>query len=128
MTDLKVKLAALSEASSSGEWESLGSVAGCVYLTDKLTQQGSSGNSPFACTLVNAYRSGDLIVKGEETFTKYQLEQAVREALEEAAGVCDERADVLDDMGIEMGCCVGTARNCRDDVSSLTRARTGEGS
>lgn len=43
-----------------------------------------------------------------------------REAgLREAAEACSHRADMCDDFGLEMECCMGTANNCADDILTL---------
>lgn len=45
--------------------------------------------------------------------------ERLRDLLDQARQACEDRADVLDEMGLEMECCVGTARNCASDVAAL---------
>lgn len=40
----------------------------------------------------------------------------LKEASTAAVGACESRADILDEMGLEVECCVATAKNCAADA------------
>jgi hypothetical protein len=136
MTDLKNKLDALSEAATQGEISVHTLVDGSLYAGIEKPNRASleavifgieadpeytvdynkrtKANVELFATLVNAYRTGDLIVKGEDTFTQAQLDQAVREAQAEAyknaAKECWKQKAYRDEQ-------------CNSDVSDIQRAR-----
>lgn len=75
----------------------------------RVAQFKHADTAAFVETLVNAFRSGDLVTRSE-------MEEVVAKEREACADLCEERAEVLDDMGIETECCVATAKNCADDI------------
>lgn len=48
-----------------------------------------------------------------------ELEGDLSNALQASADACEQRADMLDEMGIEVECCVATAKNCASDIEAL---------
>ena len=120
--DLKERLEALSAGATQGTWAwKETSKIDCGYVGEDdwptvlhgAYHEGAvdecDADGLLCSTLVNAFRSGDLI-------TRQELDEAVAAEREACADLCEERADVLNDMGIEMECCVGTANNCADDI------------
>lgn len=71
----------LSEAATQGVWEELGA-PGCVYAHTNTIQQSNPHNSPLACALVNAYRSGQLVPSSA-------IEEARREERERCAAAVE---------------------------------------
>ena len=125
--ELKERLEALSAEATSGPWDNTGthgkptdfgvyapqgrSICSTGGFADgkDITYRQNVANAQFIAAVSNAFRSGDLI-------TRQELDEAVAAEREACADLCEERADVLNDMGIEMECCVGTANNCADDI------------
>lgn len=128
--ELRERLEALSAGATQGEWRNVEAHPAYIRADAGLTITGNGYrrsdaalNAKLCMTLVNAFRSGDLVTRQE---MEEAVAKAVAEEREACAELCEERAEVLDDMGIEMECCVGTANNCADDIRARSEQKEGE--
>lgn len=57
-------------------------------------------------------------LRAELTEAKAEIER-LTDLLDAAEQACEDRADLLDDFGLESECCAATARNCAADIDAL---------
>lgn len=57
----------------------------------------------------------------EDAKVRYVRADLVADYLDRARDLCLERADILDDFGLESECCAATARNCATDIEDISR-------
>lgn len=64
------------------------------------------------------YTRSDLTAAKDARIEDLEAEnERLRDALERAEGLCRDRAERLNDYGLEMECCAATAKNCAEDVA-----------
>lgn len=64
------------------------------------------------------YLRADLTAAKDARIEDLEAEnERLRDALERAEGLCRDRAERLNDYGLEMECCAATAKNCAEDVA-----------
>ena len=123
MTDLKKKLDALSEVATPGKWEAA-LERGCHGVIGTSLPEGGMNfvalvgndegspekeptrfaNAEIIATLINAYRSGDLIIKGEDTFTREQFDDSLDDLIYDTQMSCQCTAtdkDATTDQDVE---------------------------